>query len=152
MSDQTMLYAMLIIAALIVAGLAFYAGKLLFQLKHQTQEQKTVRDARIRAMTESIRTISMAMHQQQCNLSEGVIRLVNLLESLPISNVPNCERDYPSIYALYKEVRNLPTHEARKALSKLERQQQDSQREEHEARLEDEIIKEIAPLQSFQAM
>ena len=149
MSEQTIIYVSLFVAAAIIAGLAFYAGKLLFQLKHQNQKQQTVRNKRIENISESIRTIAMALHQQQCNLSEGAIRLVNLLESLPIENVPKCENDYPSIYALYIEVKDLPTHDARKALSKNERKKQDEIREEHEVRLEAAIIREIEPLQSF---
>ena len=149
MSEQTYIYAAVAVAALIIAGLAFYAGKLLFQLKHQNQKQLAVRTKRVETISESIRTIAMAVHQQQCNLSEGAIRLVNLLESLPISNAPKCEEDYPAIYALYIEVRDLPTHDARKALSKAERRKQDEIREEHEVRLESAIIKEIEPLQSF---
>lgn len=91
----------------------------------------------------------MAMEQQQCNLSEGAIRLVNLLHSLPIETPPNCEREYPSLYALFVQVRELPTHETRRNMSPQLRTEQDEAREEHEARLESSILKEVASLRQF---
>ncbi len=149
MSEQNLFIIAIILGLIIVAALAFYAGRLLYQLKLQTSKQDAVRNDRIERIVESIRTISMAMQQQQCNLSEGAIRLVNLLESLPVKNVPNCEKDYPFLFELFELVKGLPTHDARKALSKTERQKQDKIREEHEARLESDILKETFDLQSF---
>ncbi|MCC2616913.1 DUF2489 domain-containing protein [Aestuariibacter halophilus] len=144
-SDTTAVFAAGI-ALCIVLPLAFYAGKLLHQLRAQTVRQNAVRTARLANLTESIQTIALAMQQQQCNLSEGAIRLVNLLEALPLATPPNCQSDYPALYALYLEVRDLPTHDARKALPRNERQAQDRVREEHEARLESAILTEIQPL------
>ncbi len=138
-------------AALVIAPLAFYAGKLLYQLKQQNDRQQAARSARITNITQSIQTIAMAMSQQQCNLSEGAIRLVNLLESLPIQTPPKCEQDYPALYELYCHVRDLPTHDQRKALQPEVRAEQDKVREEHEARLETTILTEIRGLIEFRA-
>lgn len=142
-------YALIALALVIVAGLAYYAGSLLFQLKQQQKRQNNARQTRVKTIMESVHTIAMAVEQQQCNLSEGAIRLVNLLDSLPVSSPPNCQRDYPSLYALFIEVRHLPTHEERKALDKSIRASQDKKREEHEAKLESSILKEIAQIRAL---
>lgn len=136
-------------AALVIASLAFYAGKLLFQLKAQSEKQKQVRQERIVVITQSIQTIALAVEQQQCNLSEGAIRLVRLIEGLPVENGPNCKQSYPGIYELFTHVRDLPTHEERKQLDKVVREEQDKIREEHEARLETKILQDVAQLKSF---
>ena len=149
MNSQGYLIVALVLAFAVIIPLAFYAGKLLFQLKQQTKRQNAVRQQRINTMVESIQTISMAMEQQQCNLSEGAIRLVNLIESLPVVPAHDCQQHYPALYELYLEVRHLPTHEARAALPKQERQVQDQQREEHESRLESRILKEVTLLRAF---
>ncbi len=147
--SQYWIYIAVGIALLIIALLSFYAGKLLFQLKLQKQQQQLLLNQRIETFVESIQTIALAIEQQQCNLSEGVIRLVNLLESLPTIPPISCQKEYPSIYALFVEVRHLPTHDARAALSKKERFAQDKVREEHEARLESKILQEVKGLTTF---
>ena len=138
-----------IIAFSIIAGLAFYAGKLLFQLRHQTQKQQRIRASRIANIVESIQTIAHAIEQQQCNLSEGAIRLVNLLESLPIENPPKCLDDYPALFELFTFVRDLPTHQERAKLPRKTLREQDIVREEHEARLESQILQEVTSLRNF---
>lgn len=138
-----------IIALLILAGLAFYAGRLLFQLRQQTQKQQRIRASRIANIIESIETIAHAVQQQQCNLSEGAIRLVNLLESLPVENPPKCVEDYPALHELFSFVRDLPTHQDRAKLPRDIRRKQDTTREEQEAKLESKILAEVATLRSF---
>lgn len=137
------------LAFLIVAFLAFYAGSLLFKLKKQKQGQDQKRQQRVLRITESIQTISMALEQQQCNLSEGCIRLYNLLECMPIDNRPDYSQQYPAIYGLYDKVKNLPTHDDRKKLKPSELRQQDEQREEDESLWESKILLEVNKLKSF---
>ena len=136
-------------ATLIIAGLAFYAGSLLFKLKAQQQLKDKTTEQRIIKISESIQTIALAIEQQQCNLSEGCIRLFHLLEALPVLDKPNYSELYPNLHALYNEVKDLPTHEARQAQSKFKTRQQDFQREEMEAKLESKILSEIASLTKF---
>jgi peptide subunit release factor RF-3 len=140
------LYALIALACLILFALALYAGRLLYQVKQQTVQAKKVREARTNTILESIHTIAFAMQQQQCNLSEGTIRLVNLLQSLPIAQPINYAETFPGIFALFDKVKDLPTHEARKKLGKHERDAQDLQREQDEADFESQILKEVAIL------
>lgn len=142
-------YIAIVFAVVIVAALSFYAGKLLSQLKQQQQKQKNARNARIEKIMESVYTIALAVEQQQCNLSEGAIRLVNLLDSVPVDSPPNCERDYPALFELFAHVRELPTHQERKALDKIVRAKQDQLREEVETRLESSILKEVEKIRKL---
>ncbi|MBU3017652.1 DUF2489 domain-containing protein [Paraglaciecola agarilytica] len=137
------------VALLIVASLAFYAGKLLFMLNKQNKKMAQTKKQRVERLLESIYTISLAMEQQQCNLSEGSIRLYHLHESLPIDDKPDFQGRYPGLYALYAKVSDLPTHEARDKLSTLERRNQDDMREAIESELESQILKDVAKLKAF---
>jgi hypothetical protein len=139
----------LLIALFIVAGLAFYAGALLFKLRAQKERRNHKTRQRIKNISESIQTIAKALEQQQCNLSEGCIRLFHLLEALPIKDKPDYSNQFTGIYSLYNQVKDFPTHEVRKAQSKKETKQQDSQREKLEFQFESQILNEIAVLKSF---
>lgn len=139
----------LLVALSIVAGLAFYAGSLLFRLRAQQlqRNQKTLN--RISNISESIQTIAKALDQQQCNLSEGCIRLFHLLEALPIKNKPDFSQQFVGLYSLYDKVKNLPTHENRKTQTKIQTKIQDLQREELEAQFETQILSEVSKLKTF---
>ena len=103
----------------------------------------------VKNISQSIQTIAKALEQQQCNLSEGCIRLFHLLEALPIKEKPDFSQQFPGIYSHYEQVKNLPTHEARKAQSKRETKFQDLQREELEAKMESQILQDVSVLKSF---
>lgn len=140
---------LMLVALLIVAGLAFYAGSLLFKLSTQTQLRNKKTQTRINNISESIQTIAKALDQQQCNLSEGCIRLFHLLEALPVKDKPDFSQQFTGLYSLYDQVKDLPTHETRKAQTKKETKQQDLQREELESQLESQILKDVSILKTF---
>ncbi len=66
------------------------------------------------------------------DLSEGVIRIVNLLNALPISTPPDFKAQYPNTHALFTEVSGFAILEARQQLPKNERRKQDIAREQIE--------------------
>lgn len=141
----------------LIAGLAFYAGKLLSQLNAQKAKvaslkakQDKVRAERVSNIMTSVHTIALAVEQQQCDLSEGVIRLTNLLDALPIRPAPNFAETYPNIYELHAKISVFATHEARSALTKKERRAEDNEREAIEATYESAIITEVAALRDYQ--
>lgn len=140
----------------LIAGLAFYAGKLLSQLNAQKAQLKALkikkdktRAERVDNIMASVHTIALAVEQQQCDLSEGVIRLTNLLDVLPLSPAINFAETYPNIYELHDKIRTFATHEARNALTKKERRAEDHEREAIEAMYESAIIGEVAALRDF---
>lgn len=140
------------LAAIIIIALGLYAGQLLSKLKAQNEKQTQKRDQRLVNINQSIQTIAFAMMQQQCNLSEGAIRIFKILESVPIVPLPDYEAQYPALFKLYEKVKDLPTHDARNQLSKKERRQQDREREQQESELESQILSELESLRVFEAI
>ena len=117
-----------LVGGLIIVGMAVYAGKLLAQLKVQNQQQQRAVNQRNLRILESINTIAMAMREDQCNLSEGAIRLTNLLNALQFAQPQNFAADYPGLYGLYDKVKDMPTHDARKQYKRNEIMRMDLQR------------------------
>ncbi|GAB3026052.1 DUF2489 domain-containing protein [Bowmanella dokdonensis] len=138
--SEILLVSLLSLAFLIVASLALYAGRLLFLLKRQNQQEKGNRLRREAHIRQSIRTIALAVEQQQCDLSEASIRLCVLMENL--SDREDYAALYPALHELYSRVSHMPTHDAWKALSKADRRRMEMERQEHETELESRILKE----------
>ncbi|WP_204796076.1 DUF2489 domain-containing protein [Oceanisphaera litoralis] len=134
----------------IIVGLAVYAGQLLARLKLQTQRQQQAITQRNERILDSIRTIAMAMREDQCNLSEGAIRLTNLLNALQFVQPKAFAGEYPGIYDLYERVREMPTHDARKQFKRNEIMRMDLQRAGFEQELEAQINIEVTRLASLE--
>jgi hypothetical protein len=139
----------LVVALSIIALLAVYAGSILFKLRTQRRHRIQKTQQRIDNISLSIQTIAKALDQQQCNLSEGCIRLFHLLEALPVKNKPDFSKQFMGLYSLYEKVKDLPTHEDRKLQNKKVTKQQDLQREELEAQLESQILNDVTVLKTF---
>lgn len=138
---------LLLAAAAIVAVLAFYAGKLLWQLQQQTKQrqqdelqhqQKLVEKRRY--LTDSIILICRAMLEQQCELSEGALRVWVLLDHLQPDRQPDPVLSYPGLHQMYQVVKDMPTHDARKQQSKQQIFQQDKIRLNAEQELKQAIL------------
>lgn len=138
-----------LVGGIIIVGLAVYAGKLLARLKLQTQRQQGAIAQRNERILESIRTIAMAMREDQCNLSEGAIRLANLLNALQFTQPKEFAGEYPGLYDLYERVREMPTHDARKQYKRNEIMRMDLQRAGFEQELEAQIKIEVTRLASL---
>ena len=123
--------------------------KLLFLLKQQKAQQEATRTGRVKTISESIALIAKAMEQQQCELSEGVIRIVNLLNALPLVEPPNYKAQYPHIHSLFIEVSGFAILEARQKLTKAERRKQDLAREQIESEYESKVLAELPALQAY---
>lgn len=141
----------MLLGALIIAGLAFYAGKLLFLLQRQNNQQQQRRQQRVESISQSIRTIAMAMEQQQCDLSEGCIRICNLLDLLPLQPQPDFTNQFPNMHKLYEGIKHMPTHQERQQQPRKERRAMDAERAELEVQYESKIHPELQVLQQFQA-
>lgn len=133
---------LLIFGIAIIVLMGAYSIYLFAKLRQQKQLFEQAKQARITRIKESIEIIARAMHSNECNHSEGVIRLRMLLEPLGQKRLQN----YPAMWALYEVVRNMPTHEERKALKKNERMKLDLARESKEVELEEKIKEEVLQL------
>ena len=127
-----------LVALLVIAVLAWYAMRLLKQLKLQKTLIAQAKSARTTRLKESIEIIAKAMQSGECNHSEGVIRLSMLLMPFGKTLQP-----YAAMAQLHEIVRDMPTHEARKELEKKERMRLDLERESAEAKFEQEIMEEL---------
>lgn len=151
---MTILWAfVLLLGAAIIACLAFYAGKLLWLLKQQNKRQlqeQQAQQAKVlekkRYLQESIVLISRAMQEQQCELSEGALRLWVLLDHWPQENKPDAIQLYPGLYQMYLVVRDMPTHQARKEQDKKLTRQQDKVRQQAEIDLRELIQTDLSKL------
>ncbi|MGB0898888.1 MAG: DUF2489 domain-containing protein [Psychrobium sp.] len=154
---MTPLYIVLIVLAiLIIGGLAYYAGSLFAKLRVQTAQQQEAIAAHNEKITkhnqklvDSIRLIAKAVGEEQCELSEGAIRICRLLEKVYVTQDANYPMHYPALHELDSFLADYPTHAGYKALERKERMRFDVKRAQQEERLKSEINKECATLISF---
>ena len=141
-------------AVIIVLALAFYAGKLLRQLKQQTQRQKDAEAVHQQALKnhdkkvlDSVVIIVRAMKEEQCEFAEGCWRLSVLLDSLKMSS--SLETHFPAIFELYDAIKHMPIHEERKQLEKKQRMKLDYERMKSEAALKPKIQQDLISLHQY---
>ncbi|GAB2999288.1 DUF2489 domain-containing protein [Psychrosphaera aestuarii] len=143
-----MWYALITIAVLVVSGLAFYAGQLLWKVKAQEEAQKQEKSKKLTYITESVSHIAKAMHAKQCEYSEGVLRIWVLLDHYNAAQT--APKDYKALYPgfanLYEVVKDMPTHEARKKFSKKEIFEMDTKRWDAEKEFEQQIETDLEVL------
>lgn len=128
-------FFLLILAILIVLSLLGYAISLVFKLQKQKKQIQQAKNARYQKVAESIEIITQAMLAEQCDFSEGVLRLKPLLDVLGLKLAR-----YPAMWALYETVMDMPILDERKNLKRNERMKLDLTREAKEAELS-ELIK-----------
>lgn len=143
-----MWYTIIVVAVVIVAALAFYAGQLLWQVKAQKKQTEAKFLKRINFLTDSIRHIAQAMEAEQCEFSEGVLRIWVLLDHYKRDNNLSVDyaESYPGFSGLYEVIKDMPTHEARKKLGKKEMMKLDMQRWQAEKAHQDNIKSDIKKL------
>ena len=95
----------IVVATIIIASLAFYAGTLLKQLSAQKKDQQQAALAQQQALAKhdlkvfsSAKIIVKAMQEEQCDFSEGCWRLSVLLDSLKLSS--ELSQQFPAVYKL----------------------------------------------------
>lgn len=135
-------FFLLILAILIILSMAGYAFYLWRQVQKQNALIKKKQSDRLLRLIESVELIARAMKQEQCDLSEGVIRLHYLLGTLGQPKLA----DFPSMQALFDVVQEMPILDERKNLKKSERMKQDLARLRAEADLREKIYLEIDQL------
>lgn len=144
----------LILAVIIILGLAFYAGKLLKQLSAQKRTQRQATLARQKALAihdekvlASVKIIVKAMQEEQCDFSEGCWRLSVLLDSLKLSS--ELSQQFPAIFKLYESIKHFSILDSRKKLDKKQRMKEDYQRMTIEAELHSDIVADLGLLQQY---
>ncbi len=138
-----------LLGGLILLGLAWYAGTLLARLKRQHDSQQQAIAARNERILE-------CQGDSPC----GTGWSVRLLRGRhPVDQSAGCVADqggrafageFPGLYGLYEKVKEMPTHEARRALKRNEVMKMDLERSGYEAELEAQILEDVARLKDFQ--
>ena len=149
------LYALLL-AAVIVLALAFYAGKLLKQVTQQKEQQHQAQIKHQQALNkhdkkvlDSVLLITRAMQQEQCEFDEGCWRLSVLLSSL--KTMTEMPVKFPGIYGLYNAIKDLAIRDARKTLTKKERMREDYKRMTALDKMHDKVVTDLDGLHQFTA-
>ncbi|OEF29426.1 DUF2489 domain-containing protein [Vibrio rumoiensis] len=139
-----------IVGAIIIVALASYAGFLLIKIKKQKQlieiQQQIAIEKRNNNIFENVSTLCKAGMQQQCDLSEIVIRVYCIMDYVQGDDRVDFSVDYPAIYELYNIVKDMGRGEERQQLEKKVRMKQTLERQKAEARLTDDILKELTQL------
>ncbi|RVT46747.1 DUF2489 domain-containing protein [Rheinheimera sediminis] len=138
-----------LVAVLILGGLSFYLGRLLWLIKQQQLKQQQVVATKNANLTESIVLIAKAMREGQCELSEGALRLWVLLDHLQLPEKPDAVLTYPGLFKMYDVVKDMPTHQARKERDKKEIRHLDHLREQAEIDLKADILADVHKLLAF---
>ncbi len=138
----------------VVVALAWYAIKLLKQVKLQTEEQQKREHEKQQALKrhdkkviDSIVIIVRAMKEKQCDFAEGCWRLCVLLDSLKLSE--GLSTHFPAIFKLYNAIKHMPILEQRKKLEKKDRMKLDYERMKIEAELTSDIEKDLENLHQY---
>lgn len=134
-------FFLLTLAVLVVLSMAGYAAFLFYKLHKQKKQLEQARNARFHNVIDSIDVIARAMLAQQCDLSEGVLRLKPLLDVLGLKLAR-----FSAMWALYETVENMPILDERKTLKRNERMKLDLERESKEAHLAQHIELELRQL------
>ncbi|MGC9401827.1 MULTISPECIES: DUF2489 domain-containing protein [Vibrio] len=138
------------IGALIIAGLACYAGYLLLQVKKQKdlqqQQQKLAIEKRNANIYDNVNTLCMAGIQGQCDLSEISIRVYSIMDYVQGDDRIDFDQTYPAISELYHVVKDMARGEDRQALAKKEKMEQNLLRHKAEVKLAEAIIEELKDL------
>lgn len=140
-----------IIASLIVLSLALYALYLHFQVKTQqkiaqqneaeerliAQENLTKRNNNI---IKDIRFIAQALVAEQCELTEGVLRIHHLADAIDSDLM--LQQEFAAIHQHFIACKSMAIKDAYKALTKKQRFQQDQQRFRLEQACNDDVMDE----------
>ncbi|WP_413285454.1 DUF2489 domain-containing protein [Vibrio sp. MA40-2] len=142
---------MVIIGGLIILGLISYAAYLWLQVSKQKQQQSNAKNKAISKRNgnifDSVNTLCLAGIQGQCDLSEISIRVFCILDYVQGEQRIDVQKEYPALFELYDIVKDMARGEARQKLAKQDRMRQTLERQKAEARLNDEVVKNLQKLQ-----
>jgi len=142
------------IGCLIILALAVYAGRLLYRVKAQQVQQLNQQNEAIAArkvrITESVQIIAKAMGSEECDLSEGTIRISKLLAAIPAAEPVDWALEYPELHAFYDKIKHMPIMDERSALAKKERMQLDLDRFRFEGEYAERVQQDVVRLTTFE--
>lgn len=136
---------------LILSGVAAYYWIKLKQVRKQqqaqiAQNQKAWLD-RQQELAADIRFIANSMLQEQCEITEGCMRLKVLMDHLDQDLAQKTE--FQTLQFYYQQTLNMPHHEAYKALNRKEQFNQDKKRFALEDKYREQILIEAKHIAQY---
>ncbi|MCP4912346.1 MAG: DUF2489 domain-containing protein [Oligoflexia bacterium] len=107
--------------------------------KHEKAKAFEQQQEKTKFINESLRTITLACIQNQCEISEGCIRIKHLLQSSP--DLMTGGHDWSVFFEFESKLRKFATHEKRNELSSQEAFNEDKERFELEKEYHEKFIK-----------
>ncbi len=149
-----MYWILLTIAAVIITVLCAAAAYYLIKLSKLKQAQKKHiqmnQQAWLKAQEElasDIRFLANALVTQQCDITEGCLRIMVLMTRLD-ENLPHKEQ-FKTIASHYQQTQNMPHHQAYKALNRKQQHQLDQTRFKLEDKHREQILVEAKDLSHY---
>jgi hypothetical protein len=138
----------LILILTIIAGYFSYKVRLLN--KQKQQQLKNNQDAWVQNRNELIKDIQFianSMFQQQCEITEGCMRLEYLINK--VDDSPKMRIEFQHVYAHYDATAEMPIREAYQALTKKEQFKLDKARAKLETQNSEKVLSDAKKLVSF---
>ena len=150
-----MYWILIFMAAAIILSLSATAAYYLLKLRkikqHQNQQVSLNRQAWLdgqEALAADIRFIAKAMVQQQCEITEGCLRLKVLMDRL--DETLQHHSDYQTIQRHYQKTAHMPHHQAYQALNRKQQFKLDQARFELESQHRQQVLLEAKRLANHQ--
>ena len=141
----------IISALIIVTTLTIVAGYLLYKVlllnKQKEQQSKENQDAWLQnrnVLIKDIRFIANSMSQQQCEITEGCMRLEYLINK--VDDSPKMRIEFQYIYKHYDATAAMPIRDAYLALTKKEQYKLDKDRAKLEAQHKADVLSDTKKL------
>ncbi len=153
--SESLLFTLASLALIIIAALSGVAVYYLWQVKKQNEqlkqqqaEQKKAWREKKEELAKDIKFIAQAMVQEQCEITEGCLRIKVLMDHLDtdLQHKP----EFKTIQHMFSLTSSMPTHQAYKALSPKERFKLDNQRYRYEDEHRDNVLAEAKQLMQYQ--
>lgn len=106
--------------------------------EEEVANKKAAFKERQESLQESIRIISMATLQKQCEISEACLRLANLLPHY--RGVRHRDEKFSALFSMYDEIKNFKTLKERKEMKAAHRHEEDKLRYKAEEKYQNEIL------------
>jgi hypothetical protein len=144
--------SLVIIAALIIIGLALYASYLHIRIKSK-QKAAQIKDDEERQLAQEnldkrnnniitdIRFIAQSLVTEQCEITEGVLRIHHLANAIDTDIMQ--QQQFVTLHRHFSACENMAIKDAYKALTKKERFQQDQQRFRLEQENKEQVLAEV---------
>ncbi|MDR5874777.1 DUF2489 domain-containing protein [Halomonas sp. CUBES01] len=129
---------LLLLAVVVIAGLAVYAYRLRQEVKRRDAFRVAEdQQAQLKSL-ENLDWVTAALVQEQVDVTEGAWRCKVLLEIIDPSLTERA--DFQAFAQLYEQTKHLKTHSARQQLTPRERMQEDRERLEAERQMRSDVL------------